>query len=388
MSLSRRAFVRTLGIGTAGVLTSSWINRFGGGGQAGLAWAADEINVANNENPVGPGQVVLDAILQAMGEDAAPIGRYPFAYLPPLKEAIAAKFSSYGVKPENVIVGAGSTQILRECTHLFTAKDRPLLGSMPTYEECSGYAELIGNPVKQIPLDSKLGMDLDHTLIAAKGAGLLFFCNPNNPTANLVSGGDTKQFLSDVLRREPSIHILVDEAYIDYVTDKSHETKIALALEDKRVVCARTFSKAYGCAGLRVGYGIAHKDTIEEMSKWHEGNLISSLSLAGTLASIQQEPSFVVNERARNAKVRKFTRDFLHKNDCTDTDSQTNFLFVDVGMRIEDFAAECRKRGVRVGRPFPPMWTHARISLGTMEQMQQCTKVFGEVLNLRRRAAA
>ncbi len=385
MSLSRRAFVRNLGIGTAGVLTSSWINRFGGGG---LAWAADEINVANNENPVGPGQVVLDAILEAMGEDAAPIGRYPFAYMTPLKEAIAARFASYGVKPENVLVGAGSTQILRDCTHLYTAKDKPLLGSMPTYEECSGYADLIGHPVKQVPLDSKLRMDLDHTLVVAKGAGLLFFCNPNNPTANLVPGGDTKQFLSDVFKREPNIHILVDEAYIDYVTDRSHETKIALALEDKRVVVARTFSKAYGCAGLRVGYGIAHKDTIEEMSKWHEGNLISGLSLAGALASIQQNRSFIENERARNTKVRKFTRDFLHKNGCTDTDSQTNFLFVDTGMRIEDFGAECRKRGARVGRPFPPMWTHARISLGTMEEMQQVTKVFGEVLKLRGRAAA
>jgi histidinol-phosphate aminotransferase len=367
------------------VLTSSWINRFGGGG---FAWAADEINVANNENPVGPGQVVLDAILQAMGEDAAPIGRYPFAYMPPLREAIAARFKSYGVKPENVLVGAGSTQILRDCTHIYTSKEKPLLGSMPTYEECSNYAALIGSPVKQIPLDSKMGMHLDHTLVAAKGAGLLFYCNPNNPTAALVNGSDTKQFLADVLRREPSIHILVDEAYIDYVTDKSHETKIALALEDKRVVCARTFSKAYGCAGLRVGYAIAHKDTIEELSQWHEGNLNSGLSLAGALASIQQDPDFIVKERARNDKVRQYTRDFLHKNGCTDTDSQTNFLFVDVSMRIEDFQAECRKRGVRVGRPFPPMWTFARISLGTMEEMQQCTKVFGEVLKLRRRAAA
>jgi histidinol-phosphate aminotransferase len=367
------------------VLTSSWINRFGGGG---LAWAADEINVANNENPVGPGQVVLDAILEAMGEDAAPIGRYPFHYMTPLKEAIAARFSSYGVKPENVLVGAGSTQILRDCTHLYTAKDKPLLGSMPTYEECSGYADLIGHPVKQVPLDEKLGMDLDHTLVVAKGAGLLFFCNPNNPTANLVSPKDADQFLSDVLRREPNIRILVDEAYIDYVTTRGHDTKMELALSDKRVVVARTFSKAYGCAGLRVGYAVAHKDTIEEMSKWHEGNLISGLSLAGALASIQQTPDFIKNERARNDKVRKFTRDFLHKNGCTDTDSQTNFLFVDVGMRIEDFQRECRSRGIRVGRPFPPMWTHARISLGTMEEMQQATKVFGEVLKLRRRAAA
>jgi histidinol-phosphate aminotransferase len=393
MSLSRRAFVRTLGIGTAGALTSSWI---GARGREGFVWGAeglpvagaDEINLANNENPVGPGKVVLEAIRKAMGEDCSKTGRYPFAYHDPLKEAIAAKFSKFGVKPENVLIGAGSTQILRDCTQLYTAKDKPLVGSMPTYEACSRYAELIENPVKQIPLDTNLRMDLDPTLTVVKDAGLLFYCNPNNPTATLISGGDTMQFLEDVSKRSPETRILVDEAYFDYVTEPSHETKIPLALEDKRVIVARTFSKAYGMAGLRVGYGIAHKDTIEELSKWHAGNQVSSLSLAAATAAIQQDPSFIENERARNTKVRDFTRGFFHEAGYEVTESQTNFLFVDLRMRIEDFQAGCKERGVRVGRPFPPLWTRARISLGTMEEMKQATKVFAGVLEIKAKAAA
>lgn len=389
MSISRRSFVRTLGAGTAGVLTGAWV---GARGREAWRWGSEEppldaaeLILSSNENPLGPGPVVLEAVRKAMGPGGAETGRYPFRYENPVAEAIAGKF---GVKPENVLVGAGSTQVLVTATQVYTSRERPLVGSLPMYEECPGYAAVIGTPVKAVPLDGHSRMDLERTLHAAKGAGLLFYCNPANPVATLVPVSDTKPFLARLLKNSPGTRVLVDEAYIDYVTEAGHETLIPLAFDDPRIIVARTFSKAYGMAGLRVGYAIAHPDTIKEMAAWHMGNSISCLSLAGAIAAIEQGPSFIEKERARNKQVRDFVTDFFRKAGHRVTDSQTNFLFVDVGMPIEEFQAACKERGVRVGRPFPPLWTHARISLGTMEEMQRATKVIAQVLGAQVKSAA
>ncbi|MEE8585748.1 MAG: aminotransferase class I/II-fold pyridoxal phosphate-dependent enzyme [Acidobacteriota bacterium] len=390
MALSRRSFVKAVGIGAGGALSSSFISARG---REAWRWGEDppsadssEILLSSNENPLGPGDVVLDAIRKGLGPNGALPGRYPGDYYKdPIAEALAGKF---GVKPENVLVGAGSTQILVTATQVYTSKDSPLVGSLPTYEECTDYAALIGSRVKSVPLDSRYKMDLGRTLHAAKGAGMLFFCNPNNPVATMVGSSDSKEFLSRMLKYSPETHILVDEAYIDYVDDDARQTMIPLAMEDPRVVVARTFSKAYGMAGLRVGYAIAHVDTIKELAAWHMGNSISGLSFAAAIAAIEQDSSFIEKERARNAKVREYTTNFFTQAGHMVTDSQTNFLFVDVGMPIEEFREACKKRGIRVGRPFPPLWTHCRISLGTMQEMQRATRVFAEVLGAKRKSAA
>jgi histidinol-phosphate aminotransferase len=388
MSLSRRSFVKTLGMGAAGAVGSAWVSARG---REAWAWGAEiveggsnDLILSSNENPLGPGKAVMEAIDKAVGPTGAGPGRYPSAYRYPLREVIAAKFN---VKPENVLPGCGSTQILTTVTHLYTSKQKPLVGSLPTYEECFGYAARIGSPAKTIPLNSQYKMDLDTTLTVVKGAGLLFYCSPNNPVATLIAPGDAKEFLPRVLKRSPETKILVDEAYIDYVTERGHESFIPLAVEDPRVIVARTFSKAYGMAGLRVGYAIAHEDTIKEMARWQMGNAMSCLSIAGAVAAIEQDEAVIAGERERNRKVREFTRNFFKQAGYTSTDSQTNFVFVDVRMRTEDFQKQCRDRGVRVGRAFPPLWTHSRISLGTMEEMTRATKVFAEVLRAKAAAA-
>lgn len=390
MSLSRRSFVKGMGIGAGGVLTSSFISARGReawslGFEEPPVMGSEEIILSSNENPLGPGQAVLRAVRAALEPSGSRPGRYPFSYGDPMAEAIAKKF---GVKPENVLVGCGSTQILVTATQVYTSRDKPLSGSLPTYEECAGFAEVIGSPVKSVPVDSQFRMDLDHTLQAAKGAGMLFYCNPNNPVATLVPASDTKEFLVRMLKNSPRTRILVDEAYFDYVTDPGHETMVPMALEDPRIIVARTFSKAYGMAGLRVGYAIAHADTITEMAPWHMGNSISVLTFEAALAAIEQDASFMAEERARNKKIRDFTTEFFTRAGRRVTESQTNFLFVDVGMPIEEFRTACKKRGVRVGRPFPPLWTHARISLGTWDEMQRATRVFAAVLGSQSKSAA
>jgi histidinol-phosphate aminotransferase len=392
MSLSRRDFVRTLGVGAAGAYAATFVSSRR---QEAIAFAAQTgispsqvINLSNNENPIGPGQPVLDAIEQALGPTGAFAGRYPFMFEKPLHELIAKKWN---VKPENVLVGAGSTQILVNATHLYTSREKALVGSLPTYEECFGYAALIGNRTKAVPLTSDFRMDLDKTMYALKGSGMLFYCNPNNPVASIVNPSDSKEFLPRAIKANKDLRILVDEAYFDYVTTPGHETMIPMAIQEPRLIVARTFSKAYGMAGLRVGYAVAHENTIKEIEKFHMGNTVSGLSYKAVLAALERDvadPNYIPNERKRNEQARAFTLKWFTDRGYKPTDAQANFTFVDVAMPVEEFQAGCAKEGVKVGRPFPPYWTHCRISIGTMDEMQRAVQVFDEVLSAAKAKAA
>ncbi len=390
MSLSRRAFVQTLGIGAAGALSGSFISSRGReaslfGFETLLAAGTNPIILGSNENPTGPGQAVLDAVKAAYGPTGAMPGRYPFGDEWTLSEAIAKK---YGIKTENVLLGCGSTQILRTSAQVFTSKSRPLVGSIPTYEECAGYAALIGSPVRGVPMTKDFRIDLDATLAAAKGAGLVFYCNPNNPTATAVGGKSTRDFIAQLNKIAPETTVLVDEAYYDYVTDPWYETMIPVALENPRVVVARTFSKAYGMAGLRVGYAIGNAGTIKTMSDWEAGGSLNVLGIHAALATIT-DTTRLAAESKRNTAAREFTIDWFKKNGYVPTDSQTNFLFVDLKRPSKGFRDSCREMGVIVARDFPPYEkSHCRISIGTMEEMQQAVEVFGKVLAAPAKAAA
>ena len=392
--LTRRGFVQTVGIGAAGAMTSSLI---GARGREHSLWSAFEptlqavepgvICLSSNENPLGPGKTVLDAVQAAFGPNGAKPGRYSNAG-GDLIDAIAKKFN---VKPENVVLGCGSTQILRSATHLFTDKDRPLLGTIPTYEECAGYAAMMGNPVRPVALDSEFKIDLDRFAEGAKGAGLVFYCNPNNPTATYVGAKATREFLARVNRESPETTILIDEAYFDYVTDPDHDTHVPIAVENPRVLVARTFSKAYGMAGLRLGYAIGHPETIKKMAEWDAGSGTSSLNVLAMhagVAAISQDPQYIAKERERNTAVRDFTMKWFADRGMKPTASQANFMFVNIGRPAKEFRDACQAKGVKVARDFPPFEkTHCRISFGTLEEMQKAVAVFDQVLSKKAAAA-
>jgi histidinol-phosphate aminotransferase len=393
--LTRRKFVQAVGVGGA----AAWIGARGREGslfgafepgldaQTPAGAALNPIILSSNENPVGPGKAVLDAVKTAFGPTGGAPGRYSNAS-GALSEAIAKHFN---VKPENVLLGCGSTQILRTSTQVFTSPTRPLVSTIPTYEECAGYADMINNPVRPVALDEAFKMDLTRMADAAKGAGLIFYCNPNNPTATYVGARATRDFLSRVNRLSPETTILVDEAYFDYVTDPDHDTHIPLAVEDPRIVVVRTFSKAYGMAGMRIGYAVGHADTIRKMSDWESASGTSSLNVlamqAATVA-IQQDASFTTNERARNKDVRDFTMKWFIDRGMKPTDSQANFMFVNIGRPAKEFREACAKQNVKVARDFPPFEkTHCRISFGTMDEMKKAVAVFDEVLKKKATAA-
>lgn len=389
MSLSRRSFVRTLGAGAA----ATWVASRGREGslfeplfaEQGIqptAGPAPSIILSSNENPLGCHKDVLAAVRGAFGE----AGRYPFATAEQVSQLIAKK---YGVKRENVLLGSGSTQILRTATHVFTTKTAGLVAPAPAYEECADYARLMGHPLTAVKLTDKLYMDLDAMQAAAKGAGLVFYCNPNNPVATAISGSDTKAYIAALMKASPTTTVLVDEAYYEYATMSSYETMIPLALQDPRVVVARTFSKCYGMAGLRLGFAIAHKDTIAKMAAWDGVGNISVLGLEGGRAALNIEPAFLEDEKKRNAEARAFTQKWFADEGYEPTDSQTNFMFVNIKRPAREFRAACLAEGVAVARDFPPYEkTHCRISVGTLAEMQKAVQVFDKVLAKPAAAAA
>ena len=174
---------------------------------------------------------------------------------------------------------------------------------------------------------------------------------------------------------------LLDEAYSDYVTDPAYGRGFDLLSENPRVVVARTFSKAYGMAGLRCGYAAASKQLIDTMRPYTSGLFAANnLVVAGAVAAMK-DPAHLKAEVDRNAKVRKFTMDFFAKAGFEATDSQTNFIFVDVKRTAKSFRDACAEHNVLVGRDFPPLEkTHARISIGTEDEMKRAVEVFAEVL--------
>ncbi len=381
-AFTRRGFVKTLGLGGAFVLGAR-----GGMGaellQVQPSVPGKPLLLHNNENPLGPGAAVLDALRAALGE-GGPAGRYAFRRVGELHEAIALKF---GVKPENVVSGCGSTQILRAAVQRFTSPTQALVAGQLTYEECAGYADLIGTPVRAIPLDKDLKLDLGAMAEAAKGAGLVFLNNPNNPTAHLHGGDAVSAWIDQIRTSSPDTTILIDEAYHDYVTDPSHRTQVGAAVKDPKVIVARTFSKAHGMAGMRVGYALGHPDTIRQLESWEGSNALNIMGILAATASIRDQARLDA-ESARNTAARKYSSDWFAKAGFASTDSQTNFLFVDIKRPVREFREACRAQGVLVARDFPPFEkSHVRISIGTLDEMKRATDVFGKVLGVRAKAA-
>lgn len=344
----------------------------GGSARPPLPPGVSEIRISSNENPLGPGRKVLDAIVGKFPE----AGRYPFNSTPSDANLAAALAAHFKVKPENILLGAGSQEVLRCAVRACTSVDRALVTASPSFENPVSMAKKLGHPVKEIPVDAAFRLDLDAMIGASPGSGLVFFNNPNNPTATVHGAQTVASFVERVRKASPDTVILIDEAYHDYVTDPSYATAVPLALETPNVLVARTFSKAYGMAGMRVGYGIGRAETIKRVARFKMPYNISVFGVAAAMAALD-DAARIAAERQRNVEVRAFTAKALQDLGCKCTDSHGNFLFVDIGRPARDFREACARQGVAVGRDFPPFEkTHARISIGTMEEMRKAVDVF------------
>ena len=385
MSLSRRRLFQRFG---AAPLGSEWIAARGReaavaeGSMLEFAQAArgaassNIIRIASNENPLGPGQHVLDVIVGKFPE----AGRYPFnarEQEPVLVKAIASK---HGVSNDQVVLGPGSGEILSNAVRAFTSPTKPLATAWPTFENPRDTARKIGTEVRAVALDANLKIDVNKLVEASKGAGLVFFCNPNNPTATVHSGDVVADFVKRVRAASPDTVILIDEAYHDYVTDPSYRSAMDIAKSTPKVFVARTFSKAYGMAGMRVGFGVGDREVIKALNSYRMPYAVSLPGIAAAVAALNNQ-AHIDQERARNTSVRASTVKAFEQMGFKATDSQTNFIFVNINRPAEAFRNACREAGVLVGRDFPPYEkTHARVSLGTQAEMDRAVAVFRKVL--------
>ncbi len=385
MSLSRRRLFQRFG---ASPLQGEWIAARGReaavaeGSALEFAQAprgasnANIIRIASNENPLGPGQHVIDVIVSKFPE----AGRYPFnarEQEPVLVKAIASK---HGVANNQVVLGPGSGEILFNAVRAFTSPTKPLATAWPTFENPRDTAGKIGTEVRAIPLDANLKIDIDKLVEASKGAGLVFFCNPNNPTATVHSGAAVADFVKRVRAASPDTVILIDEAYHEYVTDPSYRSAMDIAKSTPKVFVSRTFSKAYGMAGLRVGFGIGDAEVIKRLGEFRMPYAVNLPGIAAAVTAFNNQ-AHIDQEKARNTSVRSFTVKAFEQMGFKATDSQTNFIFVNINRPAEAFRNACRAAGVMVGRDFPPYEkTHCRISIGTQAEMDRAVGVFKKVL--------
>ncbi len=318
------------------------------------------IRLNSNENAYGPSVAVTQAIQSAVGTS----NRYPRMQYDALTEQIA---NTHKVKPEQVLLGCGSTEILRVAACAFLGNGRQLVQGWPTFEAIGYYAQVVRAEVASVPLSSAFAHDLDGMLVhAGASTGLVYICNPNNPTASLTPRKDLEVFIS---RLPMSTFVLIDEAYHHYAGNSGmYSSFIDHPLDDERVVVSRTFSKIYGLAGLRLGYGIGSPNTIQQMRKFAVQDNVNAIATHAATAALDDTEG-VYDCVQRNANDRQEFFNQAMARALKPIDSHTNFVMMNTFRPADEVILHFRKNNILIGRRFQPMETYIRVSLGLPQEM-------------------
>ncbi len=279
-----------------------------------------------------------------------------------LRRMIAAK---EGLKPENVIITEGSTELLRIAGLAF-ARGKNIVAGLPTFLAMMQYATRNGGEVEWVNLDSDMRLDLNamEAKVTDK-TGAVYICNPNNPTGTAVDAGRLRKFIESVSKRAL---VLVDEAYIDLADDPEHMTMIDQVKLGRNVLIAQTFSKIHGMAGLRVGYGLARADIIKRLEDLRM-SVPNRMGLRAALASYQ-DIEFLDYSRSMVRSCVSFTCQFLDSMKLKYIPTQTNFVLFDAGRSSVEFASHLRGKFILVNPQLDPLSTWVRVSMGRMEHME------------------
>lgn len=377
-SFSRRKFGQSIGAVLAGAYISpKFLQGVTGGRLKGFP-RADAILINSNENPYGPSSHAIAAIT---GSEAVAC-RYPDDLY---GRAINSIAQLHHVDRENVILGCGSTEILRVCDASFVGSDKQLVVAEPTFEAVTYYAKVSRANAVKVPLTSDFRHDLPAMANAcANGTGLIYVCNPNNPTATINTRAEFTDFLAQV---PPSVYVLVDEAYFHFVEDAGYSSVVDMIPQHPNLIVTRTFSKVYGMAGMRLGYAIAQKQTIDAMHPeilFDNGN---AAVLSAAVASIA-DPEIVPTNKKRLNDTRKWVTGELAKSGYTIIPSQANFFMVDTGGDVAPVIKAFHERKIIVGRKFPSMGNWLRVSVGKPEEMQKFLAAFRQIVPAPQKSAA
>ena len=321
--------------------------------------ATPMIRLHLNENPYGPSDRAKVAMQAALDEG----WMYDNEDVAALRRMIAAK---EGLKPDNVFICEGSTELLKIAGMIFAGAEKDLVAAMPTFTSMPQYAARSGGKVVWVNVDKDKRIDLAamDSQVSDK-TGAVYICNPNNPTGTIVDTAQLKSFIEAVSTRAL---VVVDEAYIDLVDDPAGTTVVDQVKLGRNVLISRTFSKVHGIAGLRVGYGLAQPAIIRRLEEMRI-SVPNRMGLKAALASYQDTEFLDYSRKMVRASV-AFTQNFFTKAKVKFIPSQANFVLFDTNGSSVDFATALRAKGILVNPQFEPDDTWCRVSMGRMEHME------------------
>jgi histidinol-phosphate aminotransferase len=361
-SVSRRRFAASLGASLGATLARPLAVAAAppGPSRTGL------VDLSSNENPYGPSAAALDA----MARSQAVACRYPDEAERATAEAIAR---SHGVSPDRIVLGAGSSEVLRLCDAAFLGPGRTVVVAEPTFEAVLHYAKVTTAEPVVLPLTA----DFRHDLAAMARAcdartGLVYVCNPNNPTGTIVTRDELAWFLE---RAPATATVVVDEAYHHFVEAPAYRSAMDLVDRHPNLVVARTFSKIYGMAGMRLGYGVASRANAEALRSHAAWSNVNAAVLAAAQASLADD-GLVARQRETLNRTRRWLVAELERDGRRTIPSETNFVMIDAGGDVKLLVEAFASRGIRVGRRFAALPTWLRVTIGRPEEMQAFLEAF------------
>jgi histidinol-phosphate aminotransferase len=370
MPITRRNFVRNIAAGAAAATAVPAIADLALSELVPASRASEPggpIILSRNENAYGPSQKVIASM-----QDSLPFAnRYPDSAVTALHGRIA---QSHSIKTEQLVLGCGSGEILSLCASAFLAPGKKLITALPTFEAIGRCAKTLGAEVAEIPLTRTYSHDLAATLAQADAStGLIYICNPNNPTGSLTPRKDVEDFI----RKLPvSTTILIDEAYHHFVAPVAdYASFIDRPIDDDRVIVARTFSKVFGLAGIRVGYAVGAPEKIKALAA---RRLPEGLNAIGARAALvaYDDLDYVRLSIKRNTDDRQEFFNQANARMVRGIDSHTNFAMLKTGRMAVDVIEHFRKNNIAIARLFPSMNTYVRVSFGMPDEMKAFWRIW------------
>jgi histidinol-phosphate aminotransferase len=331
---------------------------------------ADMVWLNANENPAGP----PPAALAAMREALPTCGRYHYQEFAGIQASIA---KSEDLASNQIVTGCGSSEVLHTAVDAFTSPTRPLISVTPAYELPIEVAHALGHAVVLTKLRDDYTADVKQLAAEADKAkgGLIYLCNPNNPTAAMVKSGDVDWLVANL---PANTVLMMDEAYIHFAENPDLKSALPHVRAGKDVIVARTFSKIYGMAGLRVGFAAAKPALIDKLNPLRI-NIIPYVSARGVVAALADKDRIVGERRATLAKTRRDLCAWLTDRKLKYIEPHANFMMIDCGRNAREFIQKMPRLGVAPGRPFPPLDNMLRVTIGTEAEMARFRDVFWKV---------
>jgi histidinol-phosphate aminotransferase len=375
MGISRRNLLRRIGAAAAGTAAIPSLAEASVSAAFGEPWAISgtspsggPVRLDRNENPYGPSSNVIATMEEAARTVAC---RYPEVESEALRSTIA-RF--HDVRSDQVVLGCGSGEILRMAADAFLGFRKKLIVAQPTFELMADCARRTGAEVVTIPLTHDYSHDLSAMVARSDPAtGLVYICNPNNPTGTLTPRRDLEAFIRQL---PATTFVLIDEAYHHYVGESSdYASFLDRPIDDNRVIVTRSFSHAYGLAGMRVGYGVAAPQAARLLAPCRLPDGVNAVAAKAAVAALD-DPEHVRLCFARNADDRQEFFNQCHARMLKPIDSQTNFVMINTGGPAVAIIEHFTKNNVLISAPIPAFDTHIRVSLGSQADMREFWRVW------------